>query len=145
VRGILHSGNRAEGVLSHPFAVRKQLEQSPAAAATIDMALRCRAAWVLPIDRAPIADGAVLLALDGRITAVGPDAEVPAPPGVERLEFPSSALLPGLVNTHTHLELTGLDGQVTDQDFPSWIRKVIALKAERSPDDFLAAARQGIR
>jgi cytosine/adenosine deaminase-related metal-dependent hydrolase len=107
-------------------------------------ALRCRAAWVLPIDRAPIADGAVLLATDGRITAVGPDAEVPAPPGVERLKFPSSALLPGLVNSHTHLELTGLDGKVTEQDFPSWIRRVIALKAERSPEDFLAAARQGI-
>lgn len=108
-------------------------------------ALRCRAAWVLPMDRAPIADGAVLLASDGRIAAVGPDAEVPAPPGVERLKFPSSALLPGLVNTHTHLELTGLDGEVTEQDFPSWIRHVIALKAERLAEDFLAAARQGIR
>ena len=108
-------------------------------------ALRCRAAWVLPIDRAPIADGAVLLGPDGRLTAVGPDAEVPAPPGVEEVEFRSSALLPGLVNTHTHLELTGLDGQVTGQDFPSWIRRVIALKAERSSADFLAAAKQGIR
>jgi len=100
---------------------------------------------VLPIDRAPIADGAVLLGPDGRLTAVGPDAEVPAPPGVEEVEFRSSALLPGLVNTHTHLELTGLDGQVTGQDFPSWIRRVIALKAERSSADFLAAAKQGIR
>ncbi|HEY7027211.1 MAG TPA: amidohydrolase family protein [Gemmatimonadales bacterium] len=108
-------------------------------------ALRCRAAWVLPIDRAPIANGAVLVAPDGRITAVGADAEVPAPPGAGVLEFPSSALLPGLVNTHTHLELTGLDGRVTEQDFPSWIRKVIALKAERSPADFFAAAKQGIR
>jgi cytosine/adenosine deaminase-related metal-dependent hydrolase len=108
-------------------------------------ALRCRAAWVLPIDRAPIADGAVLLGPDGRIIAVGPDAEVPAPPGVEEVEFRSSALLPGLVNTHTHLELTGLEGQVTEQDFPSWIRRVIALKAERSSADFLAAAKQGIR
>jgi len=108
-------------------------------------ALRCRAAWVLPIDRAPIADGAVLLGPDGRLTAVGPDAEVPAPPGVEEVEFRSSALIPGLVNTHTHLELTGLDEQVTEQDFPSWIRRVIALKAERSSADFLAAAKQGIR
>ncbi|HSE68693.1 MAG TPA: amidohydrolase family protein, partial [Gemmatimonadales bacterium] len=109
------------------------------------MALRCRAAWVLPIDRAPIADGAVLLGPDGRITAVGPDAEVPSPPGVEEAEFPSSALIAGLVNAHTHLELTGLDGQVTEQDFPSWIRRVIALKAERSSAEFLAAAKQGIR
>lgn len=108
-------------------------------------ALRCRAAWVLPIDRAPIADGAVLLGADGRLTAVGRDAEVPAPPGVEEVEFRSSALIPGLVNTHTHLELTGLDGQIIEQDFPSWIRRVIALKAERSSADFLAAAKQGIR
>ena len=69
-------------------------------------------AWVLPVDGPPVAGGAVLLAADGRIAAVGPDAAVPDARRVSLAErFDGAALLPGLVNTHTHLELTGLDGQ----------------------------------
>jgi len=86
----------------------------------------------------------VLIAADGRLAAVGPERDVPAPPGVATERF-SGALLPGLVNAHTHLELTGLDGQAQAAEFPAWIREVIALKAARTPADFLAAARQGLR
>ncbi len=75
-------------------------------------ALRVSAGWVLPVAGPPIADGAVLAGPDGRIRQVGPDREVPSPPGVRALRFPEAALLPGLVNTHTHLELTGFDGMV---------------------------------
>jgi 5-methylthioadenosine/S-adenosylhomocysteine deaminase len=101
---------------------------------------------VLPFEGAPIADGAVLTGPDGRLEAIGPARNVPAPPDVQQVEFgPASALLPGLINTHTHLELTGLDAEVPDNDFPSWIRRIIAVKAGRSAADFRAAAEQGIR
>jgi 5-methylthioadenosine/S-adenosylhomocysteine deaminase len=86
----------------------------------------------------------VLIAADGRIAAAGAEQDVPAPPGVATERFPG-VLLPGLVNAHTHLELTGLDGQAQAADFPAWIREVIALKAARTPADFLAAARRGLR
>jgi 5-methylthioadenosine/S-adenosylhomocysteine deaminase len=107
---------------------------------------RYTAAWVLPFDGPPIANGAVLLDEAGRITAVGPDHKVPAPPGtpVNRLS-PYLVLLPGFINTHTHLELTGFDQSVPDADFPGWIRHLITLKAARTAGDFLNAARQGIR
>jgi 5-methylthioadenosine/S-adenosylhomocysteine deaminase len=93
---------------------------------------------------APIQGGAVLVDADGRIAEVGPDSSVSSPPGVARTDWPSAALLPGLVNTHTHLELTGFSGQAEDADFSAWIRRIRALKAERSPADFLVAARQGL-
>ena len=54
-------------------------------------------------------------------------------------------LLPGLINAHTHLELTGLGSQLDEPDFPAWIRRLRALKAERTPEQFLEAAKQGIR
>ena len=79
------------------------------------------------------------------IAAIGPDAMVPRPPDVEEARFADAVVLPGLVNAHTHLELTGLDRQVPESDFPSWIRHLIALKAGRSAADFLAAARQGLQ
>jgi 5-methylthioadenosine/S-adenosylhomocysteine deaminase len=106
---------------------------------------RYTAAWVLPVEGPPLARGAVLLDAAGRIGAVGPDDRVPAPPGVVHEELTGAVLLPGLVNAHTHLELTGLDGAAPDADFPAWIRRIIELKAARTPADFLAAARQGLR
>ena len=100
--------------------------------------------WVLPGDRAPIAHGAILLDEGGRVARVGPHAEVPSPPGILSERFPGAVLLPGLVNAHTHLELTGLP-PIPEADFPSWIREVIAQKALRSAAEFLEAARRGIQ
>jgi cytosine/adenosine deaminase-related metal-dependent hydrolase len=107
---------------------------------------RYTASWVLPFEGPPVADGAVLVGADGRIEAVGPERNVPSPPDVQQVRLaPASALLPGLINAHTHLELTGLDAAAPQADFPAWIRRIIAVKSGRTPADFLAAARQGIR
>lgn len=105
---------------------------------------RLAAPWVWPGEGAPIAGGAVLIDSAGRIAAVGPESAVPSAPGVvtERL---NGVLVPGLINVHTHLELTGLDGRCVADSFPGWIRQLISLKAARSPAEVLAAAKQGIR
>jgi len=105
---------------------------------------RLTAAWVAPMDGPPIPRGAVLVGDDGRIEAVGPDATVPAPAGTAATDHPDSMLLPGLVNTHTHLELTGFEGRVPEHDFSAWIRRVRSLKAERDSTEFLEAARRGL-
>jgi len=107
-------------------------------------ARRLAARWVLPVVAPAIERGAVLLSGEGRIVAVGPDAAVPRPPDALAEEYADGILLPGLVNAHTHLELTGLDGYPPDPDFAAWIRRVRTLKAERSADTFLEAARAGL-
>ena len=105
---------------------------------------RYTADWVVPMLAAPLRDGAVLLDPSGRIVEVGPSASVPEPAGTLCRSFPAAAILPGLVNTHTHLELTGLDGEVPDEGFPEWILHLVAIKRARSPEAVRAAARQGI-
>ncbi|HET9293069.1 MAG TPA: amidohydrolase family protein [Gemmatimonadales bacterium] len=105
---------------------------------------RLTAAWVVPMEGPPIPRGAVLVGDDGRIEAIGSDTAVPAPPGTPQSDHSDSVLLPGLVNTHTHLELTGFEGQVPEDDFSAWIRRVRSLKAERKPTEFLEAARRGL-
>jgi 5-methylthioadenosine/S-adenosylhomocysteine deaminase len=108
-------------------------------------ARRLAARWVLPVAAPPIECGAVLLGSDGRIEAVGPDALVPRQDGVPDEAFPDAILIPGLVNAHTHLELTGFDfGALPEPDFPSWIGRVRRVKETRSPDDFIAAVRGGV-
>jgi 5-methylthioadenosine/S-adenosylhomocysteine deaminase len=91
--------------------------------------LRVAARWVLPVSGDPIARGAVLVGADGRIAAVGPDASVP---------------LPGLVNAHTHLELTALRALVRDLPFFDWIRTVRAIKYALDPAIYRASARWGV-
>ena len=105
---------------------------------------RYAADWVVPIAAAPAHAGAVLLDPAGRIVAVGPSETVPAPPGTLHRSFSAAAILPGLINVHTHLELTGLEGQLPDEEFPEWVRHLVALKRARSPEAVRTAARKGI-
>jgi len=103
-----------------------------------------RARWVIPVDGDPIPDGALLIDARGRITAVGRAGEVPRPDDIPEEFFPDAALIPGLVNTHTHLELSGLESATERTDFSTWIRMVRELKARRGASEFLNAARRGI-
>lgn len=98
----------------------------------------------------PIRDGAVLVGTDGRIAAVGTDAAIPDRNAV-RIDLSGAILLPGLVNTHTHLELTGFDrapdqaDSEWDDPFVDWIRALIRRKAGRDAAGYLDAARRGLR
>jgi len=95
----------------------------------------------------PIEDGAVLVDASGRVAAVGPHEKVPAPQGVQSLHFPDAELLPGLVNCHTHLELTHLGGggKHEEPEFLKWIRRIRELKDATPAEAFYEAAVAGIR
>ncbi|MDT0341348.1 amidohydrolase [Streptomyces litchfieldiae] len=73
---------------------------------------------VVPIDSDPI-DGGTVLVLDGRIAAVGPDAEVAVPDGVRVVDAAGAWVLPGFVEAHGHLgvheEAEGWAGQDTNE------------------------------
>ena len=103
--------------------------------------IRYRARYVLPIVAPPIADG--ILAADGdRIAYVGSAAD--APDGTT-VDLGNALLLPGLVNAHTHLELTAMRGFLEDLDFSSWIlRLTTAKRVVLSREMLLDAARYGI-
>jgi cytosine/adenosine deaminase-related metal-dependent hydrolase len=83
------------------------------------------AAYVLPITQPAIADGAVLIDEDGQIAEVGPRASLAAQnPGAAVEDFPHAALLPGLVNAHTHLDLLNFDGKAASGEsleFFDWL------------------------
>jgi aminodeoxyfutalosine deaminase len=88
--------------------------------------IRYHASWVLPIADRPIRGGWVGVE-GGRVTAVGRDATADA--GTQNLG--AVAILPGLVNAHTHLELSYLhDGVPPATDFVSWIRTVVGSRRQ---------------
>jgi len=85
--------------------------------------IRYHAAWVVPIEGEPIKDGWVMVA-SGRIVALGRRAANDATPGVELGDV---VVMPGLVNAHTHLELSYLRDQIPpSSSFTMWARQIIA-------------------
>ncbi len=109
--------------------------------------LRIRAGRVHPVTAPPLEDGAVLVDANGRIAAVGPNNRVAEPAGANALHFPDAELMPGLVNCHTHLELTYLGGGAKhdEPEFLKWIRRIRELKETTSAEAFHEAAVAGIR
>jgi cytosine/adenosine deaminase-related metal-dependent hydrolase len=104
------------------------------------------ASWIVTgkPDQAPIKDGA--LVLDGeRIVAVSEAASL-------RARFPEltfvherAVLLPGLINAHTHLELSALRGHTrSGAGFGPWVRGMIAKRRELSPEANIEAIDEAV-
>lgn len=103
------------------------------------------AAWVLPIRKPPLAGGSVLVA-NGRIVAVGTRTELRrAHPGVPERNLGATALLPGLVNAHTHLSLTDLEeGRPEAGDYLQWLGWVARSARGLTEDAVRAASSRGV-
>jgi len=104
------------------------------------------ARWVLPVATAPVLDGAV--AVEGtRIAGVGTRAELERRfPSASSEDFGDAAITPGLVNCHTHLELTTMRGflEAEEGDFFAWLRKLtIARALWMTPEEIEASAAWG--
>lgn len=97
-----------------------------------------RARWVLPIDRPPVENGWVAVE-DGVVQSIG-HGRVPGP----ATDLGDVALLPGLINAHTHLELSWLRSRVPPTpSMNAWIRSLMTARRESPHDDVqreLAAA-----
>jgi aminodeoxyfutalosine deaminase len=83
--------------------------------------LAFRARYVFPVVASPIADGVVTIQ-DERIIAVGEDASGQTPQDLGNV-----AILPGLVNAHTHLEFSDLSQPIgqAGMRLPDWINQVV--------------------
>lgn len=93
----------------------------------LSMAVSIKARVVFPVCRPPIAGGVVTI--DGqRIVEVGTNTSAG-----EVIDLGSSALLPGFVNAHTHLEFSDLQQPLGTPGMPlvEWIRLVIAQRKRK--------------
>lgn len=97
-----------------------------------------RAHWVIPVTRPPL-QHATLVVEDGRIV----DLHDRADPKAEDLG--NVAILPGLVNAHTHLEFSTLTEPLPmDGGFPAWIQQVVAQRRAQQGSRAIAL-QEGLR
>jgi 5-methylthioadenosine/S-adenosylhomocysteine deaminase len=92
-----------------------------------DIDLLIEARWVVPVEPHAVVLEEHAVAVDGgRIKAILPiaqarDAYAPR----ERVELPGHALIPGLVNSHTHNPMTLLRGLADDLPLMTWLQQHI--------------------
>jgi cytosine/adenosine deaminase-related metal-dependent hydrolase len=99
------------------------------------------ARWVFPVAGPPLPNGTV--------TVRGAKVEAVEPRGARTpdVDLGNAAIVPGLVNAHTHLDLSGARGRIppTDPDhFTDWLRGVIAYRRGRTPEQVQADIRSGL-
>jgi cytosine/adenosine deaminase-related metal-dependent hydrolase len=99
------------------------------------------ARWVFPASGPPLPNGTV--------TVRGATIEAVEPAGARSADVSlgNAAIIPGLVNPHTHLDLSGARGLIppTDPDhFTDWLRNVIAYRRSRTPEQVQADIRAGL-
>jgi cytosine/adenosine deaminase-related metal-dependent hydrolase len=85
-------------------------------------------------------DAAVIVDAHGEVADVGPAAEVlPRHAGLE-VERVRGVVMPGLVNAHTHLELSALRGRAPGgAGFVPWVEHMIGVRAELRPEEDASA------
>lgn len=102
------------------------------------------AGTVLTLDgRPPIENGGVLWQGD-RIRAVGPRSEILQRRPHVLADDPNAILLPGLINSHAHLELTGLSGKIRPRLlFTDWLMRVVDEKKKLTGPKIVGDIRRG--
>ena len=103
------------------------------------------ARWVLPIVSPLIEAGAVAVE-DSKILSVGSRHEIISRFPDSRMEdFGQAAILPGLVNAHSHLELTVMRGFLEPEgnNFSAWLRKLTVARMAMTREDLLVSATCG--
>lgn len=105
--------------------------------------LSLTARYVFPVDRPPIEGGCVTIA-NGRIKSVSKRTDGPV------RDLGDVAILPGLVNAHTHLEFSNLTVPVgtPGTPFSNWLRQVIAQREntqESAAEAIASGVAEGIR
>jgi cytosine/adenosine deaminase-related metal-dependent hydrolase len=97
------------------------------------------ARWVFPVSGPPLAGGMVTLT-GQHLVAIEPHGSRQPDE-----DLGDVAILPGLVNCHTHLDLSGLRGLCAPTaDFTGWLRQVIAHRRGSTPEQVAADIRAGL-
>jgi 5-methylthioadenosine/S-adenosylhomocysteine deaminase len=96
--------------------------------------------WLIPVEpAATVLEAHAAIIRDDRILDVLPTtAALARYPDADRIELPDHALIPGLVNLHTHAAMTLLRGMADDLTLMDWLQNHIwPAEAQLASDEFV--------
>jgi aminodeoxyfutalosine deaminase len=97
------------------------------------------ASWIFSATYPPIEDGLLVVDRDYIVGVQSRDGRT------ADHDFGDAAILPGLVNAHAHLDLTGMRGIAPPSaDFTSWLRQVVAHRRQRTSTDIADDIQAGL-
>ncbi len=109
------------------------------------------ASWLVSPQTEPLAGGA-LLVRNGEVVEVASLSMLKSGHDVPVVEYPGCAILPGFVNTHTHLELTHYPSwrlkanmDYHPRRFVDWIIQLIKIKRPLKVEDYRSSVLEGVR
>lgn len=100
------------------------------------------ASWIYPVNTPPLKNGVIAVAADGTITGIY-TAEEAKKLNINNIVGYNGVLVPGLINTHCHLELSHLKGKIAEHTgLPGFVQQVIQQRAASAEeiDAAMAAA-----
>jgi cytosine/adenosine deaminase-related metal-dependent hydrolase len=98
------------------------------------------ARWVIPVDGPPLENGTVIVEGDEFVNLL-PQGKCKAD-----VDLGNVAILPGFVNAHTHLDLSGMRGKCPPMpDFTQWLRGVIAYRRRQTEEEIDATIEAGFK
>ena len=109
------------------------------------------ASYLFPVSSPPLAGGAIAVD-NGRIIDSGPLDRLRAEYSAPVREFPGCVIMPGLVNAHSHLELThfsswklrkGID--YSPRTYVDWVIQVIKIRRSLSRQELEHSVMEGLR
>ncbi len=92
-----------------------------------------------------IDNGALLIDDGGKIKFAGVFSDIDDAGSYKTIDLDNSAIVPGFINAHTHLELTNLLKSLNGNgNFTDWIRELVAIKKDWSENEYALSIRNGI-
>jgi cytosine/adenosine deaminase-related metal-dependent hydrolase len=103
-----------------------------------------RAQYILIEAGCLLENAAIHISHSGQIIQIEAWNGRPTDPAIEVVDWGCSIIMPGLINTHTHLELTSFQNQLNKfASFTDWIGQLIEKRKTWTNDDFQASAKIG--
>ena len=113
---------------------------------TMDAVRVLTADLVFPGEGDAIRDGAVVVDAGGFVRDVGRAADLLPRHAGAPVERYAGLLSPGLVNAHTHVELSHLRGKIPGgEGFMPWVERFLIARAEATEDEVPTAIEAGVR
>ena len=104
-----------------------------------------KARWIYPVSMPPVENGVVTVS-QGKIVLVGKEKTVKDEINGKQIDLGEGVIFPALINAHTHLDLSALNGRLDPGlGFLEWVKRLLAVRESLSNNDRLSGIAKALK